>query len=50
MLKKEGDDASLSSFPETAWNTIGNFFEGRYDELRYALITAGFAHGCKSPL
>jgi hypothetical protein len=48
MLKKDGDEASRSSFPDTEWKTTGNFLAGRYDEFRYLLMVAGLAQGTSS--
>jgi hypothetical protein len=50
MLKNDGEDASRSSFPETAWNITGNFFEGKYEDFKKLLMTCGLPHGTRSPL
>jgi hypothetical protein len=49
ILKNDGDDASLSSFPSTEWKTTGNFGFERNGEERYVLIVELGAHCSKSP-
>ncbi len=39
MLKKDGEDASRSSFPDMEWKIIGNFGAGRRGEFMNVLMT-----------
>ena len=49
ILKNDGDDASLSSFPITEWKTTGNFGFGKNGEERYVLMVELGAHCSRSP-
>ena len=49
-MKKDGDDASLRSFPTIPWKTTGKPFFASPSKLTRLCVIAGSAHGFSSPL